>query len=65
MYVLMQKQFIIELAKLEVTPKKFLNDMFAIWMRFIKDPESIPEEFLRVPEVKEAMDTLTVMSSDP
>ena len=59
------RQFIIELSKLEMTPKRFLNDMFQIWMMFIKDPNSIPPEFLSIPEVKEAMDELTLMSSDP
>lgn len=58
------RNFIIELAKLEATPKSFLNDMFTVWMRFIKDPLSIPPEFLDIPEVKEAMDELTVMSMD-
>ncbi|MCR5225510.1 MAG: Rpn family recombination-promoting nuclease/putative transposase [Alphaproteobacteria bacterium] len=59
------RQFIIELSKLEATPKRFLNDMFSIWMMFIRDPNSIPPEFLKIDEVKEAMDELTVMSSDP
>ena len=59
------RHFIIELTKLEATPKRFLNDMFSIWMKFIKDPTSIPEEFLKIPEVKEAMDELTYMSADP
>ena len=34
-------------------------------MMFIRDPNSIPPEFLKIDEVKEAMDELTVMSSDP
>lgn len=59
------RHFVIELTKLEMTPKRFLNDMFTVWMRFIKDPASIPPEFLNIPEVKEAMDELTVMSMDP
>ena len=58
------RQFIIELTKLEATPKRFLNDMFTIWIMFIRDPESIPHEFLEIPEVKEAMDELTYMSAD-
>lgn len=58
------RNFIIELTKLEATPKSFLNDMFTVWMRFIKDPSSIPPEFLDIPEVKEAMNELTVMSMD-
>ena len=58
------RQFIIELTKLEATPKRFLNDMFSIWMMFIKDPESIPPEFLEISEVKEAMEELTIMSMD-
>ena len=59
------RQFIIELSKLEMTPKRFLNDMFSVWRMFIKDPNSIPPEFLSIPEVKEAMDELTLMSADP
>ena len=59
------RQFIIELTKLEATPKRFVNDMFEVWIRFIRDPETIPPEFLNIPEVKEAMDRLTYMSSDP
>ncbi len=59
------RQFIIELSKLEVLPKTFVNDMFTIWMQFIRDPQSIPPEFLKIDEVKEAMDELTYMSSDP
>ena len=58
------RQFIIELTKLEATPKRFLNDMFTIWIMFIRDPESIPHEFLEIPEVKEAMEELTYMSAD-
>ena len=59
------RQFIIELTKLEATPKRFLNDMFTVWMQFIRDPNSIPPVFLNIPEVKEAMDELTHMSADP
>ena len=59
------RQFIIELTKLEATPKRFVNDMFEVWIRFIRDPETIPEEFLNIPEVREAMDRLTYMSADP
>lgn len=59
------RQFIIELTKLEATPKRFLNDMFTVWMQFIRDPNSIPPEFLNIPEVKEAMDELTHISADP
>lgn len=58
------RHFVIELTKLETTPKRFLNDMFTVWTRFIKDSSSVPPEFLNIPEVKEAMDELTVMSID-
>ena len=34
-------------------------------MQFIKDPNSIPPEFLAIDEVKEAMDELQYMSADP
>ena len=58
------RKFIIELTKLEMIPKSYVSDMFSIWMRFIKDPESIPPEFLKIPEVKEAMDELQYVSQD-
>lgn len=58
------RKFIIELTKLENTPKRFCNDMFTVWMQLINDPNNVPEEFLRIPEVKEAMDELSVMSMD-
>jgi predicted transposase/invertase (TIGR01784 family) len=38
--------------------------MFSVWMMFIKHPELIPDEFLSIPEVKEAMDELTYLSHD-
>ncbi len=59
------RQFIIELPKLEATPKRFINRMFEAWVKFIRDPENIPPELLEIPEVKEAMDALTYMSADP
>ena len=59
------RHFIIELTKLDATPKAFLSDMFTIWMSFIKNPATIPPEFLEIPEIKAAMDELTYMSSDP
>ena len=34
-------------------------------MQFIRDPSSIPPEFLGIPEVKEAMDELAYISADP
>lgn len=58
------RKFIIELTKLENVPKRFCNDMFTVWMRLINDPNNIPEEFLKIPEVKEAMDELSVLSMD-
>jgi hypothetical protein len=48
--------FILELPKIDVK-KATLNDMFSVWMYFLKNPELIPEEFVkRVPEVKEALE---------
>lgn len=58
------RKFIIELTKLEITPKSYVSDMFSVWMTFIKDPESIPEEFLKIPEVNEAMKELQYVSQD-
>ena len=58
------RKFIIELTKIEMIPKSYVSVMFAIWMQFIKDPESIPPEFLKIPEIKEAMDELQYISQD-
>jgi len=58
------RTFIIELEKIEFK-KAHHADMFSVWMMFIKDPESIPEEFLKISEVKEAMEELTYLSHDP
>lgn len=58
------RKFIIELTKIEMIPKSYVSDMFSIWMQFIKDPESIPPEFLKIPEVKEAMEELQYVSQD-
>jgi predicted transposase/invertase (TIGR01784 family) len=55
------RTFIIELSKIEF---KNLHhaDMFFVWMTFVKHPEMIPEEFLSIPEVNEAMDELGRLS---
>lgn len=58
------RKFIIELTKLDLTPKSFVSDMFSIWMQFIKDPASIPDEFLSIPEINEAMKELQYVSHD-
>ena len=59
------RQFIIELPKLEATPKRFINRMFEAWIKFIRDPENILPKLLEIPEVKKAMDALTYMSANP
>ena len=59
------RQIIIELTKTETISRMFLNKMFAVWMQFIKDPNSIPAEFLSISEVQEAMNELQYMSADP
>ncbi|MDR0630967.1 MAG: Rpn family recombination-promoting nuclease/putative transposase [Holosporales bacterium] len=54
--------FIIELPKVDLK-KASLNDMFSIWMFFLKNPELIPDEFVqKVPEVHKALEELKVMS---
>jgi predicted transposase/invertase (TIGR01784 family) len=55
------RTFIIELSKIEF---KSLHhaDMFFVWMMFVKHPEMIPEEFLSIPEVGEAMSELERLS---
>jgi predicted transposase/invertase (TIGR01784 family) len=57
------RHFITELSKIEYK-NIYRADMFTVWMTFIKHPELIPDEFLDIPEVKEAMDVLTNMSYD-
>jgi predicted transposase/invertase (TIGR01784 family) len=54
--------FIIELPKINLK-KASINDMFSVWMFFLKNPELIPDEFVtKVPEVHEALEELKVMS---
>jgi predicted transposase/invertase (TIGR01784 family) len=56
--------FIIELPKIDNT-KASLDDLFSVWMFFLKNPELIPEEFVKkVPEVQEALEELKVLSAD-
>jgi predicted transposase/invertase (TIGR01784 family) len=56
--------FIIELPKIDLK-KAALSDMFSVWMYFLKNPELIPEEFVKkVPEVKEALEELKMLSLD-
>ncbi|GHS91052.1 transposase [Alphaproteobacteria bacterium] len=55
------RTFIIELSKIEYKNIHHA-DMFSVWMMFIKHPETIPQEFLSIPEVHEAMDELTKLS---
>jgi predicted transposase/invertase (TIGR01784 family) len=56
--------FIIELPKIDNT-KASLNDLFSIWMFFLKNPELIPETFVKeIPEVQEALEELKVLSAD-
>ncbi|MBR1734450.1 MAG: hypothetical protein IJ730_03225 [Alphaproteobacteria bacterium] len=38
--------------------------MFEVLIRFIRNPETILAEFLKISEVKEAMDELTLISMD-
>jgi predicted transposase/invertase (TIGR01784 family) len=57
------RTFIIELEKIEFK-KMHRADMFSVWMMFIKNPASIPQEFLSIPEVDEAMKELTYLSQD-
>jgi predicted transposase/invertase (TIGR01784 family) len=56
--------FIIELPKIDLR-KASLNDMFSVWMYFLKNPELIPEEFItKVPEVHEALEELKLLSAN-
>jgi predicted transposase/invertase (TIGR01784 family) len=54
--------FVIELPKVDLK-KASIKDMFSVWMFFLKNPELIPDEFIKeVPEVHEALEELKVMS---
>jgi predicted transposase/invertase (TIGR01784 family) len=56
--------FIIELPKIDLR-KASLNDLFSVWMYFLKNPELIPEEFItKVPEVHEVLEELKLLSAD-
>jgi predicted transposase/invertase (TIGR01784 family) len=58
------RTFIIELPKIDLSEAS-VDDMFSVWMYFLKNPELIPGEFLeKVPEVSEALEELKVMSAD-
>jgi predicted transposase/invertase (TIGR01784 family) len=58
------RTFIIELPKIDLKEAS-VNDVFSVWMYFLKNPELIPGEFLeKVPEVNEALEELKVMSAD-
>jgi predicted transposase/invertase (TIGR01784 family) len=54
--------FIIELPKIDLKQAS-INDIFSVWMYFLKNPELIPSEFLtKVPEVYEALEELKTLS---
>jgi predicted transposase/invertase (TIGR01784 family) len=56
--------FIIELPKIDLKHAS-INDLFSVWMYFLKNPELIPSEFLtKVPEVHEALEELKILSAD-
>jgi predicted transposase/invertase (TIGR01784 family) len=56
--------FIIELPKVDLKHAS-INDMFSVWMYFLKNPEMIPSEFLKkIPEVHEALEELKILSMD-
>jgi predicted transposase/invertase (TIGR01784 family) len=55
--------FIVELAKIDLS-KADPNNMFDVWSYFLVAPEEMPKEFLKVEEVKKAMNTLSYVSHD-
>ncbi|GHU18383.1 hypothetical protein FACS189472_06640 [Alphaproteobacteria bacterium] len=56
--------FIIELKKID-EKRANISDLFSVWMSFLKAPQTIPQEFLTIKEVKEAMEGLIHLSQDP
>jgi predicted transposase/invertase (TIGR01784 family) len=58
------RTIIVELKKVNIK-QATINDMFAVWMYFLRNPEKIPVEFLDVPEVEEAMNELQYVSQNP
>jgi predicted transposase/invertase (TIGR01784 family) len=58
------RTFIIELPKVDLSNAKASN-MFDVWAYFLKNPQGIPEEFLKIEEVNKAMHTLSYVSQNP
>jgi predicted transposase/invertase (TIGR01784 family) len=55
---------LIELPKFDLSGAS-VDNMFSVWMSFLKKPELIPSKFLtEVPEVHEALEELKVLSAD-
>jgi predicted transposase/invertase (TIGR01784 family) len=57
------RTFIVELEKIDLSKAK-ANNMFDVWSYFLIAPDKIPEEFLKIEEVKNAMSTLNYVSHD-
>lgn len=56
--------FFIELKKFD--PKNAdKRDMLAGWLSFLQDPVFLDKDFLNVPEINDAMETLKYISADP
>jgi predicted transposase/invertase (TIGR01784 family) len=56
--------FFVELKKFD--PKNAdSRDLLAGWLSFLQDPVFLDREFLNVPEINDAMETLKYISADP
>jgi predicted transposase/invertase (TIGR01784 family) len=55
--------FVVELQKVDIKHVN-ISDIFKVWVYFLTNPERIPEEFLMIPEVEEAMNELKYVSQD-
>jgi predicted transposase/invertase (TIGR01784 family) len=54
---------VVELQKVDIKHVN-ISDIFKVWVYFLTNPERIPEEFLTIPEVEEAMNELKYVSQD-
>jgi predicted transposase/invertase (TIGR01784 family) len=58
------RTIIVELKKIDLSKAK-ADNMFYVWSYFLIAPKEIPEEFLKIKEVNDAMNTLSHVSQDP
>lgn len=55
---------IVELPKLDDYEPESVGQMFKPWMSFIKDPQHMPDEYLKIKELQDAVEELNYLSHD-